>query len=79
MALGVVSVACDAAMAVDAISTQAIALETAADTGTFEPSIQLAQVTSVSELSDVQPSDWAFTALQRLVEEYGCLESHLPR
>lgn len=37
-------------------------------------SIQLAQVTSVSELSDVQPSDWAFTALQRLVEEYGCIE-----
>ncbi|MEL7352621.1 MAG: iron uptake porin, partial [Cyanobacteria bacterium J06560_5] len=36
--------------------------------------IQLAQVTSVSELSDVQPGDWAFTALQRLVEEYGCLE-----
>lgn len=36
--------------------------------------IELAQVTSVSELSDVQPGDWAFTALQRLVEEYGCLE-----
>ena len=36
--------------------------------------LQLAQVTSVSELSDVQPSDWAFTALQRLVEEYGCIE-----
>ncbi|MGB3300329.1 MAG: iron uptake porin [Phormidesmis sp.] len=36
----------------------------------------LAQVTSVSELSDVQPSDWAFTALQRLVEEYGCLEGY---
>ena len=34
----------------------------------------LAQVTSVSELSDVRPSDWAFTALQRLVEEYGCIE-----
>ena len=34
----------------------------------------LAQVTSVSELSDVQPSDWAFTALQRLVEQYGCIE-----
>ena len=41
--------------------------------------IQLAQVTSVSELSDVQPSDWAFTALQRLVEEYGCLEGYPDR
>ncbi|MEL6471784.1 MAG: iron uptake porin [Cyanobacteria bacterium J06623_4] len=40
------------------------------------PPTQLAQVTSVSELSDVQPGDWAFTALQRLVEEYGCLEGY---
>jgi len=36
--------------------------------------LQLAQVTSVSELSDVRPTDWAFTALQRLVEQYGCIE-----
>ena len=35
---------------------------------------QRAQVTRVSELSDVRPTDWAFTALQRLVEEYDCLE-----
>ena len=32
-----------------------------------------AQVTSVSQLSDVQPTDWAFTALQSLVERYGCI------
>ena len=38
--------------------------------------VQLAQVTSVSELSDVLPSDWACTALQRLVEEYGCIEGY---
>ncbi|MDJ0706805.1 MAG: iron uptake porin [Leptolyngbyaceae cyanobacterium MO_188.B28] len=37
---------------------------------------QLAQVTRVSELSDVQPSDWAFQALRRLVEEYGCIEGY---
>ena len=41
--------------------------------------IQLAQVTNVSELSDVQPGEWAFTALQRLVEEYGCLEGYPDR
>ena len=41
--------------------------------------IQLAQVTRVSELSDVQPSDWAFTALRRLVEEYGCIEGYPSR
>ena len=42
-------------------------------------SVQIAQVTSVSELSDVQPGDWAYTALQRLVEEYGCLEGYPDR
>lgn len=36
----------------------------------------MGQVTSVSELSDVQPTDWAFQALQSLVERYGCLEGY---
>ncbi|MDX2243408.1 MAG: iron uptake porin [Leptolyngbyaceae cyanobacterium bins.302] len=31
------------------------------------------QVTSVSQLSDVKPTDWAFQALQSLVERYGCI------
>ncbi len=48
----------------------------AAETST---STEIAQVTSVSELSDVEPGDWAFTALQRLVEEYGCLEGYPDR
>lgn len=30
------------------------------------------QVTSVTQLADVQPTDWAFQALQSLVERYGC-------
>jgi hypothetical protein len=34
------------------------------------------QVTSVSQLSDVQPSDWAFQALQSLVERYGCIAGY---
>ncbi len=33
-------------------------------------------VTSVSELSDVKPTDWAFTALQSLVERYGCIAGY---
>jgi len=37
-------------------------------------SVELAQVTSVNELTDVLPTDWAFTALQNLVETYGCIE-----
>jgi predicted PhzF superfamily epimerase YddE/YHI9 len=32
-----------------------------------------AQVNSVSQLSDVKPTDWAFQALQSLVERYGCI------
>lgn len=34
----------------------------------------LAQVTSVSQLSDVAPGDWAYQAVQSLIERYGCLE-----
>ncbi|MEO1400533.1 MAG: iron uptake porin [Cyanobacteria bacterium J06635_1] len=63
-----------AAEAADTVSVDALtSVETNAD------SVQLAQVTSVSELSDVSPTDWAFTALQRLVEEYGCLEGYPDR
>jgi hypothetical protein len=36
----------------------------------------MSQVTSVSELSDVQVSDWAFQALQSLVERYGCIAGY---
>ena len=34
------------------------------------------QVTSVTQLSDVQPTDWAFQALQSLVERYGCIAGY---
>jgi hypothetical protein len=37
-----------------------------------QDSNNLPQVTSVSQFSDVQPTDWAFQALQSLVERYGC-------
>ena len=36
----------------------------------------ISQVTSVSQLSDVQPNDWAFQALQSLVERYGCVAGY---
>jgi len=36
----------------------------------------IAQITSVSQLSDVQPTDWAFQALQSLVERYGCIAGY---
>ncbi|MDX2243715.1 MAG: iron uptake porin [Leptolyngbyaceae cyanobacterium bins.302] len=36
----------------------------------------LEQVTSVSQLVDVKPTDWAFQALQSLVERYGCIAGY---
>jgi hypothetical protein len=38
---------------------------------TAEPEDAMAQMTSVEELSDVQPADWAYQALKSLVERYG--------
>ncbi|MFB2834877.1 iron uptake porin [Floridanema evergladense] len=43
-----------------------------------DPVTQL-QVTAVSQLSDVRPTDWAFQALQSLVERYGCIEGYPDR
>ena len=34
------------------------------------------QVTSVTQFSDVQPSDWAYQALSNLVERYGCVAGY---
>ncbi len=42
----------------------------------YELPENLDQVTSVSQLSDVQPTDWAFQALQSLVERYGCIAGY---
>ena len=36
-------------------------------------------VSSVSQLSDVRRTDWAFTALQSLVERYGCIAGYPDR
>ena len=41
-----------------------------------EAANEMAQVTSVSQLADVQPTDWAFQALQSLVERYGCIAGY---
>ncbi len=37
------------------------------------------QVTSVSQLRDVSPTDWAFEALRSLVERYGCIVGYPDR
>jgi Carbohydrate-selective porin, OprB family/S-layer homology domain len=55
-------------------------LDTTAGIGSVQPAAedaedddQIDQVTSVSQLTDVKPTDWAFQALQSLVERYGCI------
>ncbi len=37
---------------------------------------ELSQVTDIDQLSDVKPTDWAFQALQSLVERYGCIAGY---
>jgi len=53
------------------------------DTGNLEQILQysnetaeegsLGQITNASQFRDVQPSDWAYEALDRIVQKYGCL------
>ena len=51
-------------------------LEPAASNSEASDSSELQQVTSVSQLSDVRPTDLAFQALQSLVERYGCIAGY---
>ena len=39
----------------------------------------LSQITSVSDLRDVAPTDWAYEALRSLVERYGCIVGYPDR
>jgi len=50
---------------------------TPAETAAQSPDVaSMNQVTSVSQLSDVRPTDWAYQALQSLVERYGCIAGY---
>ncbi|MBD2571316.1 iron uptake porin [Anabaena lutea] len=71
------------AMAADSLQTDSPAVsekQQSADLSTSSPQVVasdgIEQVTSVSQLSDVQPQDWAFGALQSLVERYGCIAGY---
>jgi len=66
------------------ISPNAQIIQAVSESGTInaaQPSDNLTAqgVTSVSQLSDVKPTDWAFTALQSLVERYGCIAGYPDR
>ena len=68
-----------AAIAISSVSAQEKTVPSAVDPSKTaqleaEESVnELDQVTSVSQLTDVRPTDWAFQALQSLVERYGCI------
>jgi hypothetical protein len=34
------------------------------------------QITNISQFGDVQPTDWAYQALNNLVEQYGCVAGY---
>lgn len=48
----------------------------AIDAAELAPANGMEQVTSVSQFTDVRPTDWAFQALQSLVERYGCIAGY---
>ncbi len=58
----------------EGLSDQKVTSSATKDKTQTDSSIE--QVTSVSQLSDVQPKDWAFSALQSLVERYGCIAGY---
>ncbi|MEM9213075.1 MAG: iron uptake porin [Cyanobacteria bacterium P01_F01_bin.150] len=60
----------------EAIAQEFVGFDALDQAGTNLETEAMAQVTSVSQLSDVQPTDWAFQALQSLVERYGCIAGY---
>ena len=43
---------------------------------TYGPYVDMPQVTSIAQFSDVRPTDWAYGALSKLVEQYGCVAGY---
>ena len=44
--------------------------------GNLMRSSPMPQAPSVNQLADIQPTDWAYTALQSLIERYGCIAGY---
>ncbi len=59
-----------------AINTELVQSKPVKTSDRTKPNLNAQGVTSVSQLSDVKPTDWAFTALQSLVERYGCIAGY---
>ncbi len=61
------------AVLLSCLGTVALVSPTAAQTQTTQLAQASSPILSISQLSDVRPTDWAFLALQSLVERYGCI------
>jgi hypothetical protein len=64
---------------IKAINTELVQTKPSKTSDRTNPNLTAQGVTSVSQLSDVKPTDWAFTALQSLVERYGCIAGYPDR
>ncbi|MBW4657357.1 MAG: iron uptake porin [Drouetiella hepatica Uher 2000/2452] len=71
-----VQIAQSAPQQVAPATTSVSSLEQVAQYSSSGQAGSMSQVTSISQLSDVQPTDWAFQALQSLVERYGCIAGY---
>ena len=60
-------------------TVRAASADTLVEQVQLRPSAVAQNVTSVSQLSDVRPTDWAFNALQSLVDRYSCISGYPDR
>jgi opacity protein-like surface antigen len=68
--------AATAAGALAPVTAAAVEFELA-DLNTYDsPSLSNEQVTSISQFTDLRPTDWAYQALTNLVEKYGCVAGY---
>jgi hypothetical protein len=64
-------------IAVSAVATSMVAPAFAAEINVEDMNkYSSEQVTSISQFSDVRPTDWAYQALNNLVERYGCVAGY---
>ncbi|HBE18800.1 MAG TPA: S-layer protein [Cyanobacteria bacterium UBA11149] len=61
------------------IDTEGDSREYSGSYGNILPGESMDRVTSVSKLADIQPTDWAFPALESLAQKYGCLVEYPAR
>ena len=62
---------------IDSYSNDLESIEQYGDDSTVEDlNTEMEQINSVFQLTDVQPTDWAFEALKSLVETYGCIQGY---